>query len=119
MTLALTAVASTTQKMQDETNEFLNATRDQGVKVESFWNTSLKTAAADYKISLTGSIADKFTLTQTADGAATFTLSDKEGTKLGTVTLGGTAVTDANSPKQSDTIITKDADLTVAKSNNA
>ncbi len=119
LTFAFTAVASTTQKMQDETNEFLNATRDQGVKVESFWNTSLKTAAADYKISLTGSIADKFTLTQTADGAATFTLSDKEGTKLGTVTLGGTAVTDANSPKQSDTIITKDADLTVAKSNNA
>ena len=28
-------------------------------------------------------------------------------------------MTDANSPKQSDTIITKDADLTVAKSNNA
>ena len=108
--------ADVTQKVQDEENEFLIALRDSGVKVSA--NSDGK--AVTYSLSLTGSAADKFSVSVTDAGAGKFDIMDKENKKLGTITVGGAAdagVVAATAGSKSDTIVAKD--VTAARSKQA
>ena len=108
--------ADVTQKVQDEENEFLIALRDSGVKVSA--NSDGK--AVTYSLSLTGSAADKFSVSVTDAGAGTFDIMDKENKKLGTITVGGAddaGVVAATAGSKSDTIVAKD--ITAARSKQA
>ena len=94
-----------TQKLQDETNDFLISLRDSGVKVGATFNDTDN--AVNYSLSLTGSAADKYTVSVTDAKAGTFAILDKENKSLGTITVGGAAdagVT-ASGDSATDTII--------------
>ena len=84
ISLSFTAGTATTQKAQDETNELLVALRDNGVKVSG-------TATADddftYSLELSGSVADKYTVSSKAKDK--FEIADKDGTVLMTLTASG------------------------------
>mgnify|MGYP004553011993 CR=1 FL=1 len=85
------------QKAQDSENELLKAIRDQGIKIgmKSVWDKTANAGAGDakmeYTFELTGSAAEKFTVTAgTGTDADKFTVSDKEGNKLGVFTVSAT-----------------------------
>ena len=106
-----------TQKLQDETNDFLISLRDSGVKVGASYDDNA--AAVVYSLSLTGAAADKYTVSVTAAMAGTFAILDKENKSLGTITVGGAA--DAGVKKSGDsafdTIIS--TTITAAESKSA
>ena len=87
LTAAYTSLNDGTQseKVQDEENELLQALRDQGVKIgmKSVWDATAGAAKTEYSFELTGSAADKFVVTEDANTAGTFIVSDKEGNELG------------------------------------
>ena len=112
------AAANTTKKMQDEKNEFMTAVRDQGVKVEAYWDTT-GTAAPNYKLTLNGSAADKFTVVQDTADRTSFNIIDADNKTIGTVTVGATTAPTAGSDPQSATVIAKDADMTAATTTKA
>ncbi len=106
-----------TQKLQDETNDFLISLRDSGVKVGASYDDNA--TAVVYSLSLTGAAADKYTVSVTDAQAGTFAILDKENKSLGTITVGGAA--DAGVKKSgdsaSDTIIS--TTITAAESKSA
>ena len=118
-TFAGSTAADTTKKMQDEKNEFMTAVRDQGVKVEAYWDTTGTTAGANYKLTLNGSAADKFTVVQDSTTKTKFNIIDADNNTIGSVTVGATTVPTAGSAPQSATVIAKDADMTAAKTTKA
>ena len=106
-----------TQKLQDETNDFLVSLRDSGVKVGATYNDGEK--KVNYSLSLTGSAADKYTVSVTDAAAGTFAILDKENKSLGTITVGGAADAGvaASGDSATDTIIS--TTIQAAKSESA
>ena len=94
LTATFTGVAATSQKMQDEQNELLKSIRDQGIKItatsDGKGSTTAGSESIQYSLALTGSAADKYTVSKT--GQNTFDILDKEGTKLATFTADGTTL---------------------------
>jgi len=94
LTASFTAVAATSEKIQDEQNELLMALRDQGFKVELTTPANddgdPDTTKAAFSLTLNGSAADKFKVVN--NGAATggmFDIVDKENNKLMTIKASG------------------------------
>ena len=108
-----------TQKLQDETNDFLVSLRDSGVKVGATYNDGEK--KVNYSLSLTGSAADKYTVSVTDAAAGTFAILDKENKSLGTITVGGAtgAGVAASGDSATDTIISTTIQAAESKSAQA
>ena len=85
ISLSFTAGTATTQKAQDETNELLVALRDNGVKVSG---TAKDTDDFTYSLELSGSVADKYTVSPTTTKGE-FEIADKDGTVLMKLTASG------------------------------
>ena len=87
ITLTYTAGTVDTKQAQDETNELLVALKDNGVKVSASYDG----AALSYKLELSGSVADKYTVSGGTNGE--FSISDKEGNELMKLTANGSTIT--------------------------
>ena len=87
ITLTYAAGTVDTKQAQDETNELLVALKDNGVKVSASYNGT----ALSYKLELSGSVADKYTVSGGTNGE--FSISDKEGNELMKLTAGGSTIT--------------------------
>ena len=106
------ADTDTTEKIQNEKNEFMAAVRDQGVKAEAFWDKSLQTPAVNYSLTLNGSAAEKFTVVQDSTTKTKFSIIDSDNKTIGSVTLNVTDAPAADTdPAKSATIIAKDNQL--------
>ena len=86
ITLTYTAGTVDTKQAQDETNELLVALKDNGVKVSASYDV----AALSYKLELSGSVADKYTVSGGTNGE--FSISDKEGNELMKLTASGSTI---------------------------
>ena len=114
------ADTDTTEKIQNEKNEFMAAVRDQGVKAEAFWDKSLQTSAVNYSLTLNGSAAEKFTVVQDSTTKTKFSIIDSDNKTIGSVTLNVTDAPAADTdPAKSATIIAKDNQLKAAKATKA
>ena len=107
----------TTKKIQDEKNEFMAAVRDQGVKVENFFNDTVN--KPDFKLTLNGSAAEKFTVVQDNTNKGSFNIVDKDNNTIGTVTITATTALTAGDDAVSATIIAADNKMTAAKATSA
>ena len=87
ITLTYAAGTVDTKQAQDETNELLVALKDNGVKVSA----SHDGTALSYKLELSGSVADKYTVSGGTNGG--FSISDKEGNELMKLTADGSTIT--------------------------
>jgi len=82
--------ADTSQKTQDEVNQLLKSFRDQGVSVSAITTTidaANNTLDQKYAVSLTGALADTYDVVAT--NATTFSIQDKDGNELITLTAAG------------------------------
>ena len=121
------AAGTQSQKAQDSENELMKAIRDQGIKIgmKSVWDAAAGAAKTEYTFELNGSAAEKFTVTvEDKTGAPEeFTVSDKEGNKLGVFTVKSktppTAATGADKPGESLSGTVVATAITAAESKNA
>ena len=86
ITLTYTAGTVDTKQAQDETNELLVALKDNGVKVSASHDGN----APSYKLELSGSVADKYTVSSGTNGK--FSILDKEGNELMNLTASGSNI---------------------------
>ena len=88
LSLAVTVTASTSQKTQDEINEILKSFKNQGVSVSGISTYDGTTQTDVYSMSLTGALADKYDVIATNAAGGAFSIQDKDGTTLMTLTAG-------------------------------
>ena len=116
LTVAYTETAATSQKTQDEQNELLVALRDQGVKV-SATTTAVAGDGVAYKVELTGSAADKFTVALKKGETSVFEITDKEGNKLAKLNASGGKLNAGTAGSASASVIA--TSVTAAKATQA
>ena len=116
LTVAYTETAATSQKTQDEQNELLVALRDQGVKVSATTTAAAGDGVA-YKVELTGSAADKFTVALKTGETSVFEITDKEGNKLAELKATGGKLTAGTAGSASASVIA--TSVTAAKATQA
>ena len=95
---------ASTQKLQDEQNELLKALRDQGVKITAIATDDVADEIA-YKVELTGSAADKFTVSQDKTTATKFNITDKEGNTIASLTAEGGKLTKGTAGTATATVV--------------
>ena len=107
---------------QDDQNELLKALRDSGVSVtaKSEWDAN-KTGGAGaktttYTLQLNGKAAELYDVTTDDPTSGKFTISTKDGVKLGTLTASGFAQTATDAADASATVILNASSVTAAKS---
>ena len=107
---------------QDDQNELLKALRDSGVSVtaKSEWDAN-KTGGAGaktttYTLQLNGKAAELYDVTTDDPTSGEFTISTKDGVKLGTLTASGFAQTATDAADASATVILNASSVTAAKS---
>ena len=88
LSLAVTVTASTSQKTQDEINEILKSFKNQGVSVSGISTYDGATQTDVYSMSLTGALANKYDVIATNAAGGAFSIQDKDGTTLMTLTAG-------------------------------
>ena len=104
LSLAVTVTASTSQKTQDEINEILKSFKNQGVSVSGISTYDGTTQTDVYSMSLTGALADKYDVIATNAAGGAFSIQDKDGTTLMTLTAGNyTAPTLSTAGETSET----------------
>ena len=122
--VAITFAASTVngENMADQ-NALLKALRDSGISItaNSVWDDSLSTAAAGtttYAASLNGEAGAKYDITQTSltSAGATFTVYNKAGVTLGTVTVGGYNKTATANTDYTNTVVFNATKVTASES---
>ncbi len=104
LTATFTAGTVDSQKLQDEQNELLMALRDQGVKISSSTTGDVGDGIS-YNVELTGSAADKFTVTLKNATKDEFEIADKEGNIVGTLKASGSQLTAGTAGSSSATVI--------------
>ncbi len=99
------------ENMADQ-NSLIKALRDSGVSItaNSVWDTTLATPAAGtttYSVSLNGEAGATFKVTQTSltDSNAVFTVYNKAGVTVGTITVGGYSKTASANTDYTDTVV--------------
>ena len=116
LTAKYTEEAATDQKTQDEQNELLMALRDQGIKITATTTDDVAEGTA-YKVELTGSAADKFTVALKNGETDTFEITDKEGNKLAEIKASGSQLAEGTAGTATANIVA--TDITAAKTTTA
>ena len=104
LTAAFTKEDVSSQKTQDEQNELLMALRDQGIKITAT-TTDVAGDGTSYKVELTGSAADKFTVSAKGATKDTFEITDKEGNKLGELKASGSQLTEGTAGSATASVV--------------
>ena len=107
---------------QDDQNELLKALRDSGVSVtaKSEWDANKTGGAGEkpttYTLQLNGKAAELYDVTTDDPTSGEFTISTKDGVKLGTLTASGFDQTATDAADASATVILNASSVTAAKS---
>ena len=117
LTARFTAGTVNSQKLQDEQNELLMALRDQGIKVSAVSDGKDTASSVSYGLTLTGSAADKFQVSVSADAPNKFDIKDKEGTAIGTIEVTGVTPAQNTASSAEATIVAKQ--ITAAEATQA
>ena len=117
LTASFTAGTVNSQKLQDEQNELLMALRDQGIKISAVSDGKGTASSVSYGLTLTGSAADKFQVSVSADAANKFDIKDKEGTAIGTIEVKGVTPAQDTASSAEATIVAKQ--ITAAEATQA
>ncbi|MDE5590767.1 MAG: hypothetical protein K2J60_16775 [Acetatifactor sp.] len=122
MKISFSAVAANGENMADQ-NSLIKALRDSGISItaNSVWDTTLATAKAGtttYAASLNGEAGAKYDITQTSLSAtsATFTVYNKAGVTLGTVTVSGYNKTATANTDYTNTVVFNATKVTASES---
>ena len=108
------AKGTTTVAVQDEVNELLKSIRDQGIKITEASDGKGNTGQAgipdsvSFNVELLGNVAQKYNVVKDNTGKI-FTVMDKEGVELMTITVDGDT-SDADTLYKNEAIITADPD---------
>ena len=104
-------------------NDFVKAMRNTGISVtaKSTWSVNANqgagsVAATTYSIQLLGEASQKFTISSASATTGVFTVFNREGVKLGTVTAANYALTATSSTNYSNTVVFNAIKVTAAAS---
>ena len=125
--ISYTAATTVDGQNQDDINDLMRALRDSGASLtaKSEWDSTLATPAAGtttYSLSLNGEAGQKFDVVQTATGgktSATFTVYNKDGVSLGTITAQGYNKTATEYADETNTVVFNATKVTAAASTKA
>ena len=104
-------------------NDFVKALRNTGISVtaKSTWSVNANggagsVAATTYSVQLLGESSQKFTISSSSATSGVFTVYNKEGVKLGTVTAANYGLTATSSTNYSNTVVFNAIKVTAAAS---
>ena len=107
MSMSFTAASLSSANLSD-VNDLMKALRDSGASVtaKSVWNVnSGAVSSTTYSVNLNGEAAQKFTVTTTSATSGTFTVYNKAGEKLGTLTASGYSPVATSSTNYTNTVV--------------